>query len=902
MGIMWRWRRRTDDDFAEEIQAAIELETDRLIASGMSPEEARGAALRRFGNVTRAQERFYESRRTLWLDDLQRDVRYALRTLGRNPGFTTVAVLTLALGIGATTAIFSVVNAVLIRPLPYPDADRLVRLASHPPSGVRPAPRMNLRPGELAELRQRSTTLAHAGISTLSFMSMTTAAGTIRLEGARVSPAIFHMRGVVPVLGRVFDVEAERPGADDVIILSEQTWRRYFNGDAEVLGRVVSMEDVFATRGPSGDAQGGQQYTIVGVMPSHFDADGRFQFWIPFSLPASAAGPQQAGGLSARLADGVTSEAAAAEVGEIVRILLQHPAGTTYELVRDQDMLVAPVRPALLVLMAAVVMVLLIACVNVTSLLLARNASRQREIAVRLSLGASRSRMVRQLVTESLTLAVSGSIAGTALAFWGVHLLRSLAGTLSRMDLGLQLPFPRLQEIQVDATALGSALALSFACGIVCGLAPAFGHSRTVRLEALRQAGATASGGASLRRGNSRALLVVVEVATALVLLVGAGLLIRSFLSLATTDSGYDPGGVLTFQVGLPADRYPADRLKPFADDLIARARLIPGVQASAYARQLPLVAIVESASFRRQPSAPAGDLSVWPPIRASADMRLVSFEYFDVLGIRIVAGRGFREDDGASAPRVLVINEALAHRDFSGENPVGQFVYAGRDSIPWLIAGVSRDVRQSTVEEPAVPQFFADYRQWPDANGPAFTFLGPYYALRHDGDDAFVVSALQDLVHRIDAGAGLFNVATMEQIVANRISRPRLYTVLLGLFAAVAGVLSVIGLYSVTVYSVAQRTAEIGIRMALGAQRRQVLSLVLGQSLVLTASGIALGIAGAAATTRLLGGMLYGITPLDVPTFVVVAVVFAGTAIGAAWIPASRATKVDPLVALRCE
>jgi putative ABC transport system permease protein len=232
----------------------------------------------------------------------------------------------------------------------------------------------------------------------------------------------------------------------------------------------------------------------------------------------------------------------------------------------------------------------------------------------------------------------------------------------------------------------------------------------------------------------------------------------------------------------------------------------------------------------------------------------------------------------------------------------VGQFVYAGRDSIPWLIAGVSRDVRQSTVEEPAVPQFFADYRQWPDANGPAFTFLGPYYALRHEGDDALVVSALQDLVHRIDAGAGLFNVATMEQIVANRISRPRLYTVLLGLFAAVAGVLAVIGLYGVTAYSVAQRTAEIGIRMALGAQRREVLSLVLGQSVVLTASGIALGIAGAAATTRLLGGMLYGITPLDVPTFVVVAVVFAGTAIGAAWIPASRATKVDPLVALRCE
>jgi putative ABC transport system permease protein len=839
-----------------------------------------------------------DARAARWIEDTIRDVRYALRSLARTPAFSTISVVTLALGIGATTAIFSVFNAVLIRPLPYPDADRLVRLVSQSPPGLRPAPRMNLRPTELVELRERSKTLSHAGISTLSFTTMTTDAGTVRLEGARVSPAIFNMRGVAALVGRVFDTQEEQAGAGGVIILSEQTWRRYFDGNPDVLGRIVSLDDVFASGGRS--ASGNRQYTVVGVMPAHFDADGGFQFWIPFALPSSAEGSQAAGGLSARLADGVTPAAAAAEVGEIVRALLQHPASVTYQLVRDQDRLVAPVRSALLVLMAAVVMVLLIACVNVTSLLLARNASRQREIAVRLSLGAARSRIVRQLITESLTLAVGGSIVGAALAFGGVRLLRNLASTLSRMDLGLQLPFPRLQEIQIDATALGSALALALACGVVCGLAPALGHSRTVRVEALRQGGSTASRGFSLRRRRGRALLVVAEVAMALVLLIGAGLLIRSFVGLATTDAGYKPGGVLTFQVGLPADRYSADRLKPFAEDLISRTRLIPGVRAAAYARQLPLVAIVESASFRRRVDAPAGDLSAWPPSNASADMRLVSHEYFDVLRIPIVSGRALRDDDGAVAPRVLVINETLARRDFPGEDPVGHIVYAGRDSVPWTIAGVSRDVRQGGANQPADPQFFADYRQWPDANGPAFTFLGPYYALRHEADDALVLSRVQDLVHRMDDQAGLFNVATMEQLVSNGISRPRLYAVLLGVFAVVAGVLAVIGLYGVMAYSVAQRTPEIGIRMALGAQRRQVLRLVLGQSFILTVSGIALGVAGALVTTRSLGGMLYGITPLDLRTFVGVSIVFAAAAMAAAWIPANRATKIDPLLAIR--
>jgi putative ABC transport system permease protein len=844
----------------------------------------------------------------IWLEDLRRDAGNALRALVRNPAFTIVAILTLALGIGANVAIFSVVHSVLLRPLSYKDADRLVGLylnqsAAESPTGAPRRLRIGLSVADLIELRRRTQAISHAGVSTLSFMIVTGGEETIRLEGARVSPAIFQMLGVRPFLGRMFDDADEAPDADPVVILSHATWRRYFGGDPNILGRALTLNDVFARVPPTSErvprAGGPRPYAVVGVMPEEFEPGGSNQFWIPFALTPGASPPR--GNLMARLADGVSAPSAAAEVGAIVREMHDRSRTTSsppsaqgpprYEFVRQQDEMVAPVKPALLVLMGAVGFVLLIACVNVANLLFARTDARQREMAIRIALGAGRGRIIRQLLTESVVLALLGGAAGTALAFGGIRLMRSLATTLSRMDLGVQLAFPRLQEIGVDLTALTFAIAASLGTGIVCGLAPALRHSRGERMDTLRSLSP---------RNRMRRLLIVAEVAMAMTLLVGGGLLIHSFVKLATVDLGYDPSNVLTFQVGLPADRYSGPQLRTFAEDLVARLRSVPGVRAAAYARQLPLVAISESFWFRRTPQ--LADSPPPPTPATSTDARVVSRDYLEVMGIRVIAGRAFGEGDGAGRPRVMLINEALARRDFPGEAAVGQFAYAGRDSIPWQIIGIVRDVRQFGQDQAPRPQFFADYRQWPDSDRVMFTFLGPYYAVRVDGDPAAVIAHARAISRELDRQAGLFSVASMEQLVANRISRPRMYAVLLGIFAAVAVALAAIGLYGVLAYSVAERTREIGIRMALGARRSEVMGLVLGQSLVLTAAGIVLGLAGAPAVTRYLEKMLFGLTPLDPATFVAVSVMFALVATLASYVPARRATKVDPVVALRCE
>ncbi|HEX2341209.1 MAG TPA: ABC transporter permease [Vicinamibacterales bacterium] len=842
-----------------------------------------------------------------WLNDLGRDVLSARRVLARNRMFTLIAVVTVALGIGANTAIFSVVHSVLLRPLPYKDADRIVGLYYHQPveespNGVPRRLRVGLSVANLIELRQRTRAISHAGASTLSFMIMTGGEETTRLEGARMSPAMFQMRGVRPLLGRVFDETDEALGADPVVILSHATWRRYFGADPNVVGRTVTLDDVFARVPPSSERVPARDrrrpFSIVGVMPETFEAGGPNQFWIPFGLTASATAPR--GNLVARLADGVSPAAAAAEVGAIVREM--HARGQParpstaqgagrYEFVRQQDEIVAPVKPALFVLMAAVGFVLLIACVNVANLVFARTASREREIAIRIAIGAGRGRVVRQLLTECLVLALLGGAAGTALAFGAIRLLRSIGTTLPRMDLGIQLPFPRLHEISVDATVLAFTIAASLLTGVICGLAPALRYSAAVRLDTLRSLSP---------RSRVRGLLIAAEVAMAIVLLVGGGLLIHSFVKLSTVDLGYDPSNVLTFQVGLPWERYSNVQLRTFAENLIERLRSVPGVQGAAYGRQLPFVAITETFWFRRTPE--LADPPPPPDPAKSTDARVVSQDYLRVMGILVIAGRGFNEGDGPNAARVMLINEAVVRRDFPGENPVGQFVFAGRDSIPWQIVGIIRDVRQAGQDQAPRPQFFADYRQWPESDRVMFTFLGPYYALRVDGDTGLVVSQVRAVARQLDPQAGLFNVASMDQLVANRISRPRMYAVLTGIFAAVAVALAAIGIYGALTHSVAQRTREIGIRMALGAHRAEVMRLVLRQSLLWTVAGIAVGLAGASALARYLSGMLFGVTPLDPATFVAVSALFALIAMFASYVPARRATRVDPIIALRCE
>ena len=815
-----------------------------------------------------------------------RDVRYAWRSLLRTPGFTLVAVLTLALGVGANTAIFSVVNGVLLRPLPYAQPDRLVRLTARVPAASpdgRASESNRITAAEIDQVLPRLRTLSHLSFtSNLAFMTMARGGEAARLQGLRVGPTIFETLGVPAEIGRTFTV---RQDADEMaLVLAYAAWQRYFGGDPAIVGQTVTLTDAFA---PPERARV-VPYTVVGVMPRGFVLpDRQIEFWIPERSPAAG------GGMIARLADGVSAAQAAAELGPMLRALRQHPAAATYSLDRVIDRAVAPVRPALLTLAVAVGFVLLIACVNVANLLLARAAGRQREIAVRIAVGASRRRLIGQFLTESLLLAALGGAGGVLLALLGTRLLKMLADTMPRMDLGLQLSFPRLDEIGVDPGVLGFTLLISAAVGVLCGIGPILGYGRLEHASGLR----SRSDHARTRR--LRGGLVVSEIALATMLLAGAGLLLQGFIRLTSTDPGYDPANVLTFQVNIGAARGRGAAAVAFADDVVERLRRVPGVRAAAFARQLPLIAIRESAWFRRTAALPSPP----PPQNDSApDARLVSRDYFDALGIRIIAGRGFDDRDRAGAPRVLLINQTLASRTFSGQRAIGEIVYAGRDANPWQIVGIVEDVRQFGLDRAPQPQFFADFRQWAPDDPVVFTFLGPYFAVRTDGRSSRLLPDIQAAVHRVDANAGVFNAATMGDLLANSVAQPRMYAALLGVFAAAATLLAAIGLYGVMAFAVNERTREIGIRMALGARAEDVRRLVLRQSGTLAGAGMLLGLGGAAGLTRFLRAFLFGLTPIDPATFGAVLLLFGLVAACAAYVPARRATRVDPMVALRTE
>jgi predicted permease len=817
-----------------------------------------------------------------WLQDL----RYAARSLRRSPGFTAVAVLTLALGIGANTAIFAVVHAVLLRPLPYRDAGRLVRLTETIPAAERADGRPSRSGGisiaELLELRRHTTAFSHAAISGgPALMTMSGRGTSARLQGMRVGPGMFETLGVPPLFGRGFAATEEVPGGDTAIVLSYPAWQRHFGGDPGIVGQNLTLANALSSNPQP------KIHTVVGIMPRGFVfADEQMQFWIPVNWT-----PSTRGSLMGRLADGVSRQAAAAEAGAVLREIRHATQAVTYELVPAQDGVVAPVKPALLMLTVASWFVLLIACVNVANLLFARSVARQREIAIRAALGSGRTRLLRLLLTESVMLGLLGGVAGTLLAVGGVRLLRTLATTLGRMDLGVQLVFPRLDEIGMDASVVAYVLGTSAIAGLLFGLVPALRHTRPDQeIDTLRESATTAYAGFSLlRRGRARALLVCMEIALAMMVLAGGALLIHSFLKLSAVDTGYEPKNVLTFQVALPVGRYPLQALKTFADEMVEGMQTAPGVVAAAHG-QLPLVGLRETAWFRKTPALPRTP--------DGPEIRLISRDYLTVMGIAVVAGRGFK-DSGRAGQRVLLINEMLARREFPGANPIGQQIFAGPDAAPWEIVGVVADVRQSSLDRDPEPQVFAEVSQWP---GTSVFPLGPYFSARTRSNPMAIVPRVREIARQLDADAGVFNVATMEQVVSNRISRERMYAVLLGIFAGVASALAAIGIYGVMAYSVAQRTREIGIRMALGARPSEVMVLVLGQGTLVTVVGITTGLAGGATVTRYLQGMLFGLTPLDPTTFVAVSIGFAAIAMLAAYVPARRATKVDPMIALRSE
>jgi putative ABC transport system permease protein len=811
-----------------------------------------------------------------WIDDARQDAWHGWRLLRRSPGFTTVAVVTLALGVGANAAIFSIVNAVLLRPLPFNDADRLVRVIEMVPAGgasAAPANRLfGLPLSELAAFRAQAKTLSHVGVYSGSSIMLTGRGDAVRMDATRISPALLSMLGVRPLLGRTFEAAEEAAGGDAVVVLSYALWQRHFNGARDVVGQIATLD--------------GRAHTIVGVMPREFEfPDPQTQVWIPYALTPSAL--QTRGVPIARLADGVSAQAAAAEVNAILR----RTPPSTVELATVQEQLVAPVRPALVVLTVAVGVVLLIACVNVANLVLARTASRQREIAVRLALGAGRGRVVRQLFTENALLALVGGVAGIALASGGVRLFKLLGTTLPRRDLTLGVSIPRLDEIAIDGQVLAFTFGLSLLAAILVGVAPALGQRRALAMTSLRD------GASIVPRGPRRAqsALVVLEIGMALTLFIAGALLMRSFVNLARVDPGFDRHGVLTFQVYSTRPRAPR-----FEDDVVARLQALPGVQAAGYAEMMPLVRFRSGVRLRPAAGPGASDQASRPAPGArlppqSPDTRIVSRDFLNAMGMRVISGRGFGENDRAGQPQVLLINRTLARSGYLGKDPVGTMVYAAGNA-PWQVIGIVDDVRQYGLDQEPDPQIFIDVRQLPSGNPHV------YYALRTSGDPAARLDLIRGMVRQIDPSATLDSIATTDQLVAHSMSRPRLYAVLLGIFAGVAVTLAAIGIYGVLAYAVAQRTREIGIRMALGAERKNVLRMVFGQSAVLTVAGVALGVAGAAAATRYLDSMLFGLTPLDPATFIGVPVALAAIAALASYVPARRATKVDPLVALRCE
>ena len=813
-----------------------------------------------------------------WLRDLGQDLRYALRMLRRAPSFAAIAVLTLALGIGANTAIFSVVNAVLLRPLPFPDSNRLVRFIEHRPPDAGnalgyPQQLISVQSTDLPALRSQATTLSHVGVYVGTTLMLTGRNEPIRLQATRLSPSVFSMLGVRPRIGRTFERQEEMTGADAVVVLSQAAWQRYFGGSQDVLGQSLTLN--------------GRSFSVIGVMPEGFQfPDPQTLIWIPYALGGSRARLSPI----ARLADGVSLAAASAQVSGILTRLQgtlppQTPKPSTVEIVTVQEQVVAPVRTALLTLAMAVGAVLLIACVNVANLLLARSAARRREIAMRLAVGAGRGRLVRQLMTESMLLAIIGGAAGALFAVGGLQLLHTFGASLPRTDLTPGVSIPRLDEIRIDLSALTFTLVVAVTTGIVFGLAPARRQSSSRHAEVLRDgASSTHSGFNPLRHHRTQDFLVVAEVALAMLLLVSGALLMQSFLKLSNVNPGYDADDLLTFNVA-SAGRPPAS----FNEDLVAQLQSLTGVRAVGYAELMPMVRFRSGIPIKpAQPPSPGNK----PP--GPIDSRIVSRHFLGAMGVRVIEGRGFNENDRDGQPRVMLINRTLARSGLLGPNPIGTQVFAG--PLSWQVVGIIEDVHQYGLDQAPDPQVFFDSRQLPLSNP------SPYFAVRTEGDPIALVASIRGIVRQVDSGAIVDGIAKMEQVVSNSISRPRLYAVLLAIFAGTAGMLALIGIYGVIVYSVAQRTREIGIRMALGATRADVMRLVLHQSFALIAVGLVVGLAGAAAVTRYLQGMLFGLTPLDPTTFMAVAVMFGLVATLASYVPGRRATKVDPIVALRCE
>ena len=814
------------------------------------------------------------------MDFFRTDLRYAARKLVRAPGFTAIAVLTLMLGIGATTAIFSVVNGVVLRPLAFHEPERLVSLTTgrretRNTGGALSAPDF---------LDYRSGTRSFAGVAAMNTHTTTITGGTDpeQLRAVRVSPNFWQVLGVAPALGRGFTADEARPGAPRVVVLGDALWRRRFNADRSVVGQSVQLD--------------GNAYTVVGIAPPGFAYPSRRDVWEPLVEDSSFVDPSNRGAhvltAVARLRPGVTPEQADAEVEALSRRLEKDFPNTNTGFIASArpllDAIVGNVRPALYTLLGAVGFVLLIACSNVANLLLVRAAGREGEMAIRTALGAGRGRLVRQLVTESLLLALVGGGLGVLVAAWGVDLLKAAGPTV----------LPRLQEVRLDGTVLLFALGVSVFTGLVFGLVPALHAARPNLTSMLKEGGRGASGGPGARM---RSALVISEMALAVVLLAGAGLLINSFARLSSVDPGFRTENVVTFSLAPATSKYGQfGRLRAFYERLEARMRALPGAQSAGGAFGLPM-----SGAIARTGMEIEGKPESTPQNRRLIDVSMVTPGYFSTIGIPLVKGRGVTEADRVGAPRVVVINQEAARRYFPGEDPIGKRIELGwsteieeggpEQALGGEIVGVVGNVRQIDLASEHLPIVYLPFQQIGALNYVSVV-------VRSTAEPALLAASVRAAIRELDPDLPIQEYRTMAEHVGESVARPRFYTVLLGAFAGIALLLASVGIYGVLSYLVAQRTRELGIRVALGASGGQVLALVMRRGLALTATGVLAGVLAALAATRLLASLLFGVGAADPLTFVVVSLTLLGVAALACWLPARRAARVDPVVALRAE
>ena len=828
------------------------------------------------------------------MSSIIQDIRYGIRSLLKRPSFTVIAIITLAIGIGANTAIFSVVDATLLRQLPYPESERLVMLWS---TGAAGTPMGSCVP-DYREWRDQNQVFEGLGAYWYGDFNLTgDNQNAERVQGAFVTTNFFTVLGVTPALGRGFQAADERFGQHRVVLLSHELWQRRFGGDPQLIGREIPM--------------GGVSYTVVGVMPqgmAFLNNSPKPELWTPLSF---APGDNMATRnnyflrLVGRLKTGVSIEQAKVDVSAIAERMSEEFHGINGTIVPLREQIIGNVRRALLMLLGAVAFMLLVACVNVANLLLARAAAREREFAVRAALGASRARIIRQLLLESVPLGLLGGGAGLLLATWGLDLIRSL----------LPSSLPQHNTIGIDGRVLVFTLLASMLTVVVFGLLPAFQTARHELRDRLNEGGRGGTGGR--RRSRLRAGLVVTEMALALILLVGAGLMMQSFVNLHHVDIGFSATNVLTMRIPLPKSKYPVPQQPNdpppaglnFFNQMLERVQALPGVESAGVSNILPLgVGNGWGKMFSVEGHPMPTSLDQVPGV----GLALVSPNYFKTLGITLRRGRDFTSSDRAETQPVAVINETLARRSFPNEDPLGKRIWLGPPEsllprelrspdnpfVRRTIVGVIADVKSGNLDTAAGAEVYLPLEQSRGEGWENTMMLAVRSSLPTDS----LAAAIREEVRTLDRDQPVTGIATMEERVSRTMSEPRFNTLLLGLFAGIAMLLAALGIYGVMSYAVTQRSPEFAIRMALGAQRHDVLGLVIGQGMKLTLIGVGLGLAGAFALTRLIQNLLFDVSAADPLTFTVIALLLALVALVACWLPARRATKVDPLVALRYE